>query len=356
MSKFSKSINEAEVQETEVQGTETEVQAPETEGKGLVDINKGPEEVLKALIPNFAPASPGEEKVYELPEELRKKLLSGREDGQTDDEKVTLTEATVKAGSLIPTQANIDIDKSLADQIYHLYGNLEVALNGSVSLSPEAPEKGMVKSKAGQFPILTFKNKFIIDGHHRWSQVCMTNPDCDLKIANINVSGVEDPKAIQALCHVILLAVYGKSVVKNVAGANLLEQSPEAIKAAVLEGKGMKSAEPISEESLKLLNEAYKKTNGKVGIEEPTKEKAAELYAKNLEVLKKLGSQAPVKIPRAFMPQPADSGDPAQFTIGGAVNKSDAITKAANAVVNFKAPFESKVIKTYEKFIQKYKK
>ena len=357
MSKFSKRINEAEVQENEVQSK------PETEGKGLVDINKGPEEVLKALIPNFAPASPGEEKVYELPEELRKKLLSGREDGQTDDEKITLTETTVKAGSLIPTQANIDIDKSLADQIYwannntgSLYGNLEVALNGSVPLSPEAPEKGMVKSKPGQFPILTFKNKFIIDGHHRWSQVCMTNPDCDLKIANINVIGVEDPKAIQALCHVILLAVYGKSVVKNVAGANLLEQSPEAIKAAVLEGKGMKSAEPISEESLKLLNEAYKKTNGKVGIEEPTKEKAAELYAKNLEVLKKLGSQAPVKIPRAFMPQPADSGDLAQFTIGGAVNKSDAITKAANAVINFKAPFESRVIKTYEKFIQKYKK
>ena len=160
MRKFNK-INEAEAQVAQAK--------PETEGKGLVDINKGPEEVLKALIPNFAPAAPGEEKVYELPEELRKKLLAGREDGQTDDEKVTLTETTVKAGSLIPTQANIDIDKSLADQIYHLYGNLEVALNGSVPLSPEAPEKGMVKSKPGQFPILTFKNKFIIDGHHRWA-------------------------------------------------------------------------------------------------------------------------------------------------------------------------------------------
>ena len=344
MRKFGK-INEAEVAE-----------APKTgEGKGLVDINKGPEEVLKAIVPGFTPASPGEEKVYEIPEELRKKLLSGREDGQEGDEKITLSEGTVKASALIPTQANIDIDKSLADQIYHLYGNLEIALNGLVPFSPDAPEKGMVKSKAGQFPILTFQNKYIIDGHHRWSQICMTNPDCDLKIANLNVPGVTDPKAIQALCHIILLAVYGKTVVKNVAGANLLEQSPEAIKAAVLEGKGMKAAKPISEESLNLLTEAYKKTNGKVGIEQATKEKAADLYAKNLEVLKKLGTQAPVKIPRAYMPQPAESGDPAQFTVGGTVDKSDAITKAANAVINFKPPFESKVIKTYEKFIQKYK-
>ena len=112
MKKFNK-INEAEAQVAQAK--------PETEGKGLVDINKGPEEVLKALIPNFAPAAPGEEKVYELPEELRKKLLAGREDGQTDDEKVTLTETTVKAGSLIPTQANIDIDKSLYHSIIFYY-------------------------------------------------------------------------------------------------------------------------------------------------------------------------------------------------------------------------------------------
>lgn len=274
MKKFGK-INEAEV---------SEFPSKTEEGKGLVDINKGPEEVLKAIVPNFVPASPGEEKTYEISEELRKKLLSGKEDGQESDEKITLTEGSAKAGSLIPTQANIDIDKSLADQIYHLYGNLEIALNGSVPFSPDAPEKGMVKSKAGQFPILTFQNKYIIDGHHRWSQICMTNPDCDLKIANINAPGVTDPKAIQALCHIILLAVYGKTVVKNVAGANLLEQSPETIKSAVLEGKGMKAAKPISEDSLKLLKEAFDKTGGKVGIEQATKEKASELYAKNLEI------------------------------------------------------------------------
>lgn len=342
MRKFGK-INEAEAAEA-------------IESKGLVDINKGPEEVLRALIPDFKPAAPGEEKTYVLPEETKNKLLAGREDGDQEDEKITLTTGTKKAGDLIPTQANIDIDKSLADQMYRLFGNLEIALDGAVPFSSDAPEKGMVKSKTGQFPILTFQNKYIIDGHHRWSQVCMTNPDCDLKIANLNVPGITDPKAIQALCHVILLAVYGKTTVKNVEGTNLLEQSPEAIRAAVLEGKGMKSGNPISEESLNLLAEAYKKTNGKVGIEEPNREKAADLYAKNLVVLKGLGAQAPVKIPRAFMPQPGDSGDPAQFTIGGTTDTSDAISKSSAGEINFKAPFESKIIKTYEKFIQQHRK
>jgi hypothetical protein len=360
MKKYKK-INEAETAEaqpeTKAEGGKAPVEGEKPkEGKGLVDITKGPEEVLKALVPDFAPAGPGEEKTYTVPEDVRKKLLAGKEDGQEGDEKISLVAGSKKAGELIPTQANIDIDKSLADQIYHLYGNLEVALDGAVPMNSEAPEKGMVKSKAGQFPILTFGGNYIIDGHHRWSQICMTNPECMLKTADIKVDGVTDPKAIQALCHVILLAVYGKTVVKNVEGKNLLEQTPDAIKAAVLKGEGMKSKKPISEESLKLLAEAHKKTGGKVGIEEATAEKAAEMYAKNLETLKKLGAKAPVKIPRAFMPQPADSGDPAQFTIGGTVNTSDAIKKAADANINFKAPFESKVIKTFEKFMTKWKK
>ena len=339
--------------------------------ENLLDL--GPEQVLRKLCgANYKEPGPdGTEQIIDP--QYAQILKAGMTDNEGhSDEAITLRSGGSKpAKDLVPTQANIDADKSLADQIYCLYGNLNVALQPYVALSQNAPKPGMVASPGGQFPILTFMSKYIIDGHHRWSQVCMTNPDCELLISDIIVPGLnsaEDAIKIQTLAHVILLALKGKSIVKDARGTNLLELDEATLMSMVKEGKGMKKGLPISQESLTLLSEAYEKSGGKVGCQGDPESAAIMYVEKGLPALKAAAAQNPARIERKFMPQPGDSGDKGQLTVGGTV-ASTLTNDLARGVVNFLNPkpsdvktetsdvkTESRVIKTYEKFIQQYKK
>lgn len=86
--------------------------------------------------------------------------------------------------SLVPTQNEIDLSSSLAWSI-----------NGKKSVDYLFKDKVTVIA-----PIVTFKNTFVIDGHHRWSQAYCTNPE--VKVLCINFSGDLSPismlKAVQA--------------------------------------------------------------------------------------------------------------------------------------------------------------
>ena len=240
---------------------------------GLVDINAGPAEVLAAAA--------------KIPQNV---LLAGATDGAPDDEKIKIVPGSLMAQDFVPMQQNIDADKSLADQIYDLYGNLDIAIKG-----------GKIKSKEGSFPILTFGGKYIIDGHHRWSQACITNPNCMLDTADIQAPQVDDPKKAIALVHTMLYALYGKSITKDVQGTNLVGLAPEKVKEMVTTGNGLKAGKPIVQSAIDKLFAAKL-------IPEATAEAAGNMYAANVTFIK----EGP--IPRSQMPQPIDSGDPDGLT------------------------------------------
>jgi hypothetical protein len=79
--------------------------------------------------------------------------------------KIKYLDCQPRVATLIPTQNEIDVSKSLSfpltnvptAQLYLAGGNIAVA------------GKKIVTSGGG---------KYIIDGHHRWSQVFVVNPDC----------------------------------------------------------------------------------------------------------------------------------------------------------------------------------
>ena len=252
---------------------EEEAAAAPATGGGLIDINAGPAAVLAAAA--------------KIPQNV---LKAGATDGKPDDEKITITEGFCLAEKFIPSQQNIDCDKSLGDQIYDLYGNLDVAIKG-----------GRMQSQEGSFPILTFGGKFIIDGHHRWSQALITNPKCNLEIADIAAPGVTDIKQAIALTHVILFALYGKSPVKSAPGTNLVGLAPETMKEMVMTGKGLKVNKPIVQSSIDKLFAAGL-------IKEKTAEAAANMFAGNVPLVK----EGP--FPRIEMPQPLDAKDPTGLT------------------------------------------
>ena len=238
---------------------ETQDQPKENSG-GLINISAGPAAVLAAAA--------------KIPQDV---LKAGDTDGKPNDEKVTIEKGSAKAGSLEPTQSEIGTGQSLDDQMTNKFNALDNALAGK-NLGP-----------SGGAPILTFNNKYILDGHHRWSQFKATNPDAEVETANIVAPGVTDEKSALGLVHAILFALYGKSPTKPFEGENLFSLGKEGIKKYIM-GK------EVTDDVLQKLVKAGK-------IKEPKKELASEYWANNLSDIKK------GEFPRTVMPQTADAGD-----------------------------------------------
>lgn len=257
------------------------------EAEGLIDISAGPAAVLAAAA--------------KIPQAV---LQAGTTDGNPNDEKVTIKSGTARAGSLQPTQSEIGTGQSLDDQMTNKYNALDLALAGK-KLGPN-----------GGAPILTFGGKYVLDGHHRWSQFKASNPDANVEIADIQAPGVKDEKAALGLVHAILFALYGKSPTKPFQGENLFSLGKDGIKKYIM-GK------EVTPEVLDKLVKAGK-------IEKPEKELAAEYWANNLADIKQ------GKFSRTVMPQTADAGD--TF-----IAKGETPPDAASGKVNYLDPKQSDV-------------
>ena len=67
------------------------------------------------------------------------------------------------AKSLMPTQSEIDVKKSL-----------EHALTNPKNIKDAFNSEEIVVNDS---PIVTFRGNYVIDGHHRWSEIAMVNPE-----------------------------------------------------------------------------------------------------------------------------------------------------------------------------------
>jgi hypothetical protein len=147
-------------------------------------------------------------------------LQSGLKDGQKDDDKFGVEIISVPAYLLIPTQNEIDIAKSLEYNIKSTQ-TISLILNGD-------------NIAVGGQPIVTFNGKYIIDGHHRWSQVYCGNPKANLKCVNFKKTSMSPAEMLKAV-QVAIAATTGTIPISHVHGANLLTASEEEIKQYVLE-------------------------------------------------------------------------------------------------------------------------
>jgi len=141
-----------------------------------------------------------------------------------------------------------------------------------------------------------FENKYILDGHHRWSQVLMTNPPGKMTVSNLTspAFGSGPAGAERALKATQLgIAALAGNVETKATKTNLLSITPEQMATYVVEN--------ITDHVLQLLANAGK-------IAKPDREEAAKYYASNLSAVQ-------AKPPGAFerekgMPQADDSGVP----------------------------------------------
>lgn len=324
-----KKIYEAETAEAQTKPVEKPAEA----GAGLVDIKAGPKAVLAAAT------------------KLDPKILrSGATDDEPEDEKIKITPSTTTARSLKPTQSEIGTSNSLDDQFANKFNATANALAGK-NLGPD-----------GGSPILTFKSgagEYILDGHHRWSQFRATAPDVKINTAVISAPNVKTEQEALALCHLILIALYGKSPTKPFDGKNIFDLKKAGVKEYCLANK-----DKITDEVKAMMKKAYPDK-----IKEGTVEELADFWSSNLaskEEDPKNGIEVG-KVSRVYMPQPGDAAksgeNPFKVDTGnvGVKTMTTDIDPLAKGVVNYIAPKkadvkESRVIKTYEKFIQQYKK
>lgn len=112
-----------------------------------------------------------------------KALLEDGFGGKLGDTKLTFSYKEIPVSQLMPTQNEIDLNKSLCH-----------ALKEKGSLEKTFTDPILIK-----WPIVTFRKNYVIDGHHTWLQAIALNPKG--KIAAFNYDGDISPiqmlKAVQ---------------------------------------------------------------------------------------------------------------------------------------------------------------
>lgn len=112
-----------------------------------------------------------------------KTLLEDGFGGELGDTKLTFSVKEIPVSQLMPTQSEIDLDKSLKHAL----------------TKKESLEKTFTDPIEINKPIVTFRQNYVIDGHHTWLQAIAINPKG--KILSFNYDGDISPiqmlKAVQ---------------------------------------------------------------------------------------------------------------------------------------------------------------
>lgn len=126
----------------------------------------------------------------------------------------TLTPRILTVDDLVPTQNEIDLEKTL-----------------NFLLSDENKIKSFMEGDEVEIhgPLLTFNSEYILDGHHRWSQVFAANPKATMTCLNLTFPGLTAIEALKALQTAIAATTKGELPSKGVEGNNLLNCSRDLI-------------------------------------------------------------------------------------------------------------------------------
>lgn len=219
-------------------------------------------------------------------------LKSGRADGDQSDDKFTATEKPISVKDLRPTQNEIDVN-----------GSLKWPLTKPDSLR-NCLQKGPVTIKA---PVVTYNGEFIIDGHHRWSQLYSMNKDGQINCVDLtgpNINPIDVLKVVQ----LAIAADIGKVPTAKVEGQNLLKIDGKAVADFVINN--------ITNDCVKVFNTIRGAALGKLDKNNI----AGKVVVPNVMEMQKTSQPAPGAPKRDVMPQTDDATNAMQYLAKGVVN------------------------------------
>jgi len=363
-----KEAEEAEVKNDNQDTTDTdqvETKPESSEGSEKEDLISGAQ-TLKDIInlpydqfiqklTGKTPPTKGQE-VAEIDPKVTKVLSMGKSDLKLEDEKVPVNDqAVIAVKNLFPTQAQI----GLLDSIGFIAFKLPEAANNA--LSGKADFKGE--------RILTANGKYILDGHHRWSQTYILNPNATIPALDLKLN-VNNEKEMLKVIQMAIAATYGKIAMKAANAATDI-YNDEIVKKynaeykiegdttlglvkAILDGKcGMPEGGDIKnvEKFIDVIKEAK-------GLE--NREAVEKYLAGNADMLRKNNGKPESAPARSIMPQPGDTAKAVGKGDGEKIAgiPKDFVDQLSSGKLNFKPDFlnikkESKYIKTFEQFRNK---
>lgn len=131
--------------------------------------------------------------------------------GDFSNLKLKLKKTNIPAKRLIPTQSEIGTDETLK---YLVQGkDIDVCFDKTTIIKK---------------PIVTFQGTFIIDGHHRWSQIFVTNPDAN--IVCIDITGNLSPLSMLKAVQCTIGSNTGKLIRKDIQGKNLYDTTEKELR------------------------------------------------------------------------------------------------------------------------------
>jgi hypothetical protein len=215
--------------------------------------------------------------VKELGDNIKDPKFKNAIKSLSDKHPINFRTVAPVVGNLKPTQNEIDVDKSLKFPLTN-------AQSAAICL------KGGLIAVAGKRIITAGDGKYIVDGHHRWSQVCALNPLA--KIAAIDLSDVKDPMKALKATQLGIAADLGKVPTANVQGTNLLKMGKDALISYV--------EKTITPDVIEVFKKAGKGDNAK---------SIGEFIWTNVEKMQKDNQPVPGAPKRDIMPQTDDAKD-----------------------------------------------
>ena len=247
-------------------------------------------------------------------------IKAGKEDGSDPDDKFSAVAKAISVKDLRPTQNEIDVKGSLFWPLT------------KVDSMKKCMSSGPITIKA---PVVTYNGKWIIDGHHRWSQLYSMNQDGQINCLDL-VGPKMNPIDVLKIVQMAIAADLGKVPVASVKGQNLLKMPPPNVKKYV--------EEVLLKDCAEIMLQAYasKKT------EEPVQEgnadksqnaKVANIVGKNVISMQKTGIPTSGAPKRDVMPQTDDA--------------TNAIPMIGKGQINYNEPYSiQEVRKTIRKVIK----
>jgi hypothetical protein len=175
----------------------------------LTEAEATPEQELKSILKADYPTF-----VQKLGDNINDPKFRDAIKSISDQYPIKTQNITPKVTDLKPTQNEIDVDKSLKFPLTNAQSAAVCLKGGPVSIAG----KNIVTGGGG---------KFIIDGHHRWSQLYCMNPEAS--ITSMDITNITDPISGLKATQLGIAGDIGKVPVAKVEGQNLLKMGKDAL-------------------------------------------------------------------------------------------------------------------------------
>jgi hypothetical protein len=229
-------------------------------------------------------------------------IKSGKADGDLTDDKLNAVHTSIHVKDLRPTQNEIDVD-----------GSLKWPLTKPESLRSYL-QKGVVTIKA---PIVVYNGAYIIDGHHRWSQLYAMNKEAVIDAIDLQGPSM-NPIDVLKIVQLAIAGELGKVPTATVKGRNLLNEPGDFI--------AKYTVDTIIPECI----EVFKKMRG-VTLGTVSKQTiAGKIVVPNVMEMQKTSQPVPGAPKRSVMPQTDDA--------------KDAMLNISKGIVNFNAPYQKESV------------